>query len=349
MNNIKISVIMSFFNSENYLFDSINSILEQTHSNFELILLNDGSTDASSTIVEQFKDPRIIKLANQKNLGVAKSFNKLLMKAKGKYIAFMDSDDISNKNRIKFQLEFLENNKIDMCGSAAQQFGNFKNKKLEVFEDLKDLKTLMIIGNPIINSTVMIKTSILKKLKCNENYISWDFELHSRVILNGYKVYNLDQILLYSRSHKNQDSKINYHIGINDSLKISENFFKYQSDIQIYKKYFDKVKYGYSQKISYEDYKKSLAVLKRIIFLRNNNKNLIKLYNKNLILKIYPINIKNFIKILRINKKYNINLELKHKILLFLRTTLNLDSNNYLISILQKIFNFFKSIIKKNA
>ena len=89
------------------------------------------------------------------------------MKATGKYIAFMDSDDIS-ENRIKEQLEFLENSKIDMCGSAAQQFGNFKNKKLKI-KNFRDLKTLMIIGNPIINSTVMIKTSVLKKLKCDEN------------------------------------------------------------------------------------------------------------------------------------------------------------------------------------
>ena len=140
MNNIKISVIMSFFNSENYLFDSINSILEQTHSNFELILLNDGSTDSSKTIVENFNDTRIIKLENNKNLGVAKSFNKLIMKATGKYIAFMDSDDISEKNRIKEQLEFLENSKIDMCGSAAQQFGNFKNKKLKYLKILEILR-----------------------------------------------------------------------------------------------------------------------------------------------------------------------------------------------------------------
>lgn len=349
MHNIKISVIMSFFNSENYLLDSINSILEQTHSNFELILLNDGSTDNSKNIVEKFNDTRIIRLENKKNLGVAKSFNKLIMKATGKYIAFMDSDDISEKNRIKEQLEFLENNKIDMCGTAAQQFGNFKNKKLEVFKNFKDLKTLMIIGNPIINSTVMIKTSVIKKLKCDENFISWDFELHSRLILNNYKIYNIDKILLYSRSHNNQDSIINYNIGIDDSLKISKKYFVYQDDIQIYKKYLDKINFGYCKSISYEDYKKSLAVFKRIIYLRKNNHNIIKLFNKNLILKIHPINYNNFIKILGINNRYNIELEFKHKILLFIRSIFNLSSNNFLILLLQKIFYFFKSISKKNA
>ena len=101
--------------------------MEQTHSNFELILLNDGSTDSSKTIVENFNDTRIIKLENKKNLGVAKSFNKLIMKATGKYIAFMDPM-ILVENRIKEQLEFLETIKLTCVGQLHNNLEILKIK-----------------------------------------------------------------------------------------------------------------------------------------------------------------------------------------------------------------------------
>ena len=138
----------------------------------------------------------------------------------------MDADDISLKTRLEEQLNFLEKFKYDMCGSSALQFSNSFKKKLNVFQNYNDIKSLMIIGNPIINSTVMVKAVVLKKFICNTSLISWDYELHSKIILNDYLVYNINKVLLNSRSHDMQDSTINYKKGIQDSYNISKNFFR---------------------------------------------------------------------------------------------------------------------------
>lgn len=343
----KISVIMSYYNSEKYLKESINSILEQTYQNFELILLNDGSSDSGKSIVESYNDRRIVLLNNKKNLGVPKSFNKMIEHATGEYIAFMDSDDISIKERLGEQINFLEKNNYAMCGSCARQFGNNRNKNLLVLENLIDLKTLIIIGNPIINSTVMIKTNILKKFKCNHKYISWDFDLHARLILQGHKVANLNKILLYSRSHNQQDSIVNFKIGISDSYNISKNYFNLQKDLFVYKKYLNKSKLGYCEKISFNDYKYSILAFKRLINFRKNDYSLLNIFNKNLILKINPINIVIYLRLLKINDKLCIKLELKHKILLLIRALFNINNQNFSIKFLFKIYYFITYNLKK--
>lgn len=97
MKNIFFSIVIPLYNKENYIVDAINSILNQSHSNFEVIVVNDGSTDNSKQRVLAFDDKRI-KLINQKNQGVSKSRNRGIKSAKGKYIAFLDADDKWKKN-----------------------------------------------------------------------------------------------------------------------------------------------------------------------------------------------------------------------------------------------------------
>ena len=347
MTQKKISVIMSYLNSEKFIKDSIDSILNQTYTNIELILLNDGSSDKSQEIVDNYKDKRIIKLNNKSNLGVANSFNTMINYASGDYIAFMDSDDISKINRLEEQYNFIKENNLDMCGSNARQFGKGKEKNINIYEKLNDIKTLMIIGNPIINSTVMIKSKILKKFKCNPNFISWDFELHSRIILSGYKFKNLNKILLFSRSHDNQDSILNFKKGIQDSYEISKKYFYEQKDIMFFEKHLLKVNFGYKEKVNLDEYKKSIIAFRKILQLRNNNLTILNLFNKNLVFKIFPINLFIFIKVIKIIKKYEISLEYKHKFLLLFRALLKFDSKNFLINFFIKIFYVKNYFFKK--
>lgn len=109
----KVSVIMPSYNSSGYIKDSINSVLNQTYGNFELIIVDDCSKDDSVEIIKSFGDKRIKLYVNEKNSGAALSRNRALRKADGKWIAFLDSDDIWHKEKLEKQLEFTVRNGYD--------------------------------------------------------------------------------------------------------------------------------------------------------------------------------------------------------------------------------------------
>jgi glycosyltransferase involved in cell wall biosynthesis len=104
----KITVFMAAYNSENYISDSIKSILDQSFSDFELLIINDGSTDLTVDIIEKFNDPRIRLVHNDKNRGLTYTRNVALTEALGEYIAILDSDDIAVKNRLELQYNFFQ-------------------------------------------------------------------------------------------------------------------------------------------------------------------------------------------------------------------------------------------------
>src|SRR5690606_10607500 len=106
-----VSVIIPVYNGEKFLYEAIDSILKQNYSHFELILVNDASNDTSIDIINSFKDRRIIYLENPKNLGIGLSLRVGIERARGKYIALLDQDDISYPYRLQKQVEFMEQNK----------------------------------------------------------------------------------------------------------------------------------------------------------------------------------------------------------------------------------------------
>jgi len=105
-----VSVILPIFNAEKYLSVCIESVLNQTFQDFELILINDGSTDGSSVIIKKYEqlDKRVKVFNNDHNLGIIDTLNVGLRLAKGKYIARMDSDDICVEDRLKYQVDYLD-------------------------------------------------------------------------------------------------------------------------------------------------------------------------------------------------------------------------------------------------
>src|SRR5882757_806020 len=117
----KISVIMPVLNGGEYVAQAISSILAQSFQNFELIVVDDGSKDASAAIVSSFSDPRIRLIRNPQRLGIPVSLNRGIATARGEYIARMDSDDISMPERLVIQHEFLELNPVvQLCGTWAK-------------------------------------------------------------------------------------------------------------------------------------------------------------------------------------------------------------------------------------
>ena len=118
-----ISVILSTYNDEKTIFNCIKSILNQTYQNFELIIINDCSTDGTKKVIKSFSDKRIVFLENEKNIGRSSSRNKGIAKAKGEFVAIIDGDDIAAPSRLDIQIKYLKKNpKIDLVASNVVFF-----------------------------------------------------------------------------------------------------------------------------------------------------------------------------------------------------------------------------------
>lgn len=198
---IKVSIIMSVYNAELYLKESIESILNQTYKNIEFIIINDGSSDKSLEIIKSYKDNRIILLDNIQNRGLIYSLNIGIDKATGEYIARMDADDISLFNRIEEQVKFMQNNpKIDISGSNAICFGDkIKPYKRIMPKKSQDIKSSLLTLTPFIHPSIIVKSKIMKENKYDLKYNGLeDFELWVR-ILKKYKGWNLQKVLLKYR------------------------------------------------------------------------------------------------------------------------------------------------------
>ena len=228
-----LSVIMPFYNCEEYLHFAIESVLLQSFSDFEFIIINDASTDSSDKIVTRYKekDSRITYIKNNKNKWIVHNLNKGIIIAKWKYIARMDGDDISNIKRFENQIDFLMQNKnIWIVWGQAEII----NEKGEVTWTMKKpIKNSNIIRNlplysPFIHPSIMIRSEILKENLYDKNFLYCeDYELWFRLLSKNIKWENLDQNVLKYRKHSNSSSKNSKIIA----LKTLEIRRKYQGKI----------------------------------------------------------------------------------------------------------------------
>jgi glycosyltransferase involved in cell wall biosynthesis len=194
---------MPVFNREEFIAEAIQSILSQTHKNFELIIIDDGSTDDTLRVISRFSDKRIILLKNGENKGVSASRNKGIEKAEGNFIAFMDSDDISMPQRFEKQLNILQQNEnIIICGSWLKLLTS--EKIIRHRERHKDIIARLLLSCPLSLGSVMLKTFVLNEERFNSNLkYGEDYDFWSRVCWLG-EMYNIQEPLLLYRTHKNQ-------------------------------------------------------------------------------------------------------------------------------------------------
>lgn len=229
MNNIPlVSVVMSVFNSEKYLVEAIESILNQTYTNFEFIIINDGSTDSSLEIIQEYmkKDERIV-LISRENKGLPYSLNEGIEKAKGKYIARMDADDISLLTRFEDQLKFLEEKDLDICGTNIQLFNeDYTYKVWNYPQNDSSIKFILMFMSSFAHPTVIMKKNIFQKVKYQEYKTSQDYRLWCDIAINGYKMGNIDKVLLKYRYHTEQISKKNNFLQREKTFEISEYYLK---------------------------------------------------------------------------------------------------------------------------
>lgn len=213
MNSVLVSVIMANYNTPiEYLKIAIDSILNQTYSNFEFILIDDASNDESLDFILSYDDSRIRLIRNPQNLGLTKSLNKGLSIAKGKYIIRMDSDDISLPKRIEKQLQYMESNPdVFVCGTWFEKFGVENIIRKPILDDSEWYRCQLLFSNTPItmcHPSVIIRKSMLDKYKVRydesirkaQDYAMW-------VECSKYgKMAILQDVLLKYRTHDNQIS-----------------------------------------------------------------------------------------------------------------------------------------------
>ena len=202
---MRVTVLMSVYNAQDDLRASLDSILSQTYKNFEFIILDDGSTDNSVKIIEEYaaKDNRIILLINKTNLGLAASLNKGILHAKGEYIARQDADDLSAPNRLAMQVDYVAANPdVDVLGTNC--FYVDINNQI-IYEDLSfsihsDLTKRLLTKKAIFaHGSAFIKTDKLKECGMYDErfYFVQDGELWLRMLSKKAKFHILSESLYY--------------------------------------------------------------------------------------------------------------------------------------------------------
>jgi len=183
----KISVIMSVFNDEKNIESSVNSILQQTYENFELLVRDDGSIDQTRKILDSIRDERLKIYTSSKNIGLTKSLNLLIKKSKGTLIARQDSDDISLDDRFEIQVKKLINDNYDAVLSRA--FVKDSNSVRPNFSHYLPKKYLIKFKNPFIHGTLLIRKRVLIDLGMyDENFIfAQDYKLMKSLIENSIR------------------------------------------------------------------------------------------------------------------------------------------------------------------
>ena len=207
-----VSVIIPVYNAEAFLEESIKSILGQTFDDFELILINDGSTDSSYEIMKKYEaiDGRIL-IINKCNEGIVQALNQGIHLASGNYICRMDADDIAEHSRIKTQLDYMEDNDIDICGSFITKIYNDGNEKLAKFPDTfqQFSDNLVTFGRLFAHPATMFRKKVFESFEYSnfehiEDYALW-LEVFTK---SDFKMSNCPRELLKYRVHEKQVSKI---------------------------------------------------------------------------------------------------------------------------------------------
>ena len=218
---------MPVFNAEAYLRDSIESVLCQTFSDFEFIVINDGCTDKTDEILKSYKDSRIKIFENENNLGLTKCLNRGIELSNGKYILRTDADDVCLPKRFETQFNFMEQHpEIGLCGSWYENFGNqkgiarYNTKHIEIVIGL-------LYQSQLSHSTVMMRKETLDNfnLRYDVDFITaQDYDLWSRMA-HQCEAANISEVLMLVRFHQESISVKKKEQQLTNRNKIITNQF----------------------------------------------------------------------------------------------------------------------------
>lgn len=205
-----ISVLMPVHNAAAYVGEAVDSILAQSHADFELLVLDDGSTDESASVVRSRRDPRIRLISSPRNRGIVGTLNEGLAVAAGRYVARMDADDLAHPERLERQWRFMESHpEVGVCGTAFQTFGDTTGEGWVEHFDHDAIAVALLFGNPVCHPTVMLRKEILDThglayphdFPHAEEYALWS------VLVEKCRMANLPERLLRYRTHPGQVSR----------------------------------------------------------------------------------------------------------------------------------------------
>lgn len=199
-----VTVLMPVYNGARYVQATIATILEQTFTDFEFLIIDDGSTDATEDIVRTFKDDRIRLLKNQERLKLSGALNRGLEEANGKFVARMDADDLAVPDRLETQVRLLNNSPdVGVCGGWIQKFGMGRKEVNRFPESAELVKAYALFDCPLAHPTVMLRKSFFDQYELRYNgayYPTEDYELWSRC-LELFPCVNIPRVLLKYRVH----------------------------------------------------------------------------------------------------------------------------------------------------
>lgn len=210
---VTISVLIPVYNREKYISDSVKSILQQTRQDFELIVIDDGSTDKTADVVEAYNDPRIRLVRHEKNKGISGARNTGLDHVRGQFIAWLDSDDFALPNRLTEQVSYLETNpEIAMVGSCAGLRGKDGERisGYRIPPILKDdVRAWLLFRSAFQQSSIFGRTEILTKYRYREDLpVCADVDVNIR-ISQSHQICNMNRLLIERRVHPDQMVKMN--------------------------------------------------------------------------------------------------------------------------------------------
>jgi glycosyltransferase involved in cell wall biosynthesis len=210
---LKITVFMPVYNSAAFLKESIDSVLQQTFTDFELLIVDDCSSDLSVSIIKTYKDKRIRLIQLEQNVGVAAVRNIGLTEARGKYIAFLDSDDIAYPDRLAKQYSFMEANPaVGVCGTHAAVYGLQNRQDTTNPLIAEEIKAFLLFESAIINTAAFFRRAFLEQYNLRYNiqykYLAEDYEFWLRCS-EHFLLANIPEVLVAYRARVGSTSREN--------------------------------------------------------------------------------------------------------------------------------------------
>lgn len=294
----KVSVIMPSYNKEPYIAKSIESILNQTYRDFELIIIDDVSTDNSVEVIKRFSDERIVFMQNETNLGIAENRNVALNIAKGEYIALLDADDISTEFRLEKEVEYLDiHPDIDVVFGGFLEIDENDVVKETYFAPLKNpdfIKARLMVQDVIPNGSCMYRKAFIDKhnIRYRDGYLGMDDYLFwVECSLHG-RITGLPDLFMYWRNTQNNGTNTYKYAEEHrkrreekyaEILKVAldgNGFVLTNEEYELYFKILSEYKYKIENRKEIEDFYALLKKLCKQAESMSNAKEIQKMYKK---------------------------------------------------------------------
>lgn len=213
MESVVVSVIMAAYNSERFIGAAIESILEQTYQEFELLIIEDASTDGTLEVIQSYADKRIRVLTNENNMGTLYNMRRGVAEARGKYIAVLDSDDVSEPERLRKQVLVLEQrSEVLLCASKVKNLVNGKMERVQYLpvKNARQLRFSLLFGNNMTaHSSVMFRKKELQELGIHYEKYEYCHDYHLIMSVGQISpIYIINEELIQYRIHRKQKTSV---------------------------------------------------------------------------------------------------------------------------------------------